>query len=342
MAASPIRISVIVPAYNCADALRRCLTALAAQSSAADEILVVDDASTDGTAEVATRVGVRVVSMPGNGGPAAARNRGAAVARGDVLLFVDADVVVPPGTIGRVRETFARDPELAALFGSYDASPAAPGLISRYRNLLHHFVHQEGNPNASTFWAGLGAIRRPVFIEVGGFDADRYPRPAIEDIELGYRLKRAGYRLRLDRRLQATHLKEWTFRSMVHTDIVYRALPWARLLLEHPTIAADLNLRPGQRISAVFVGLALVSLGLAPLAPGLLAVSAVCFLVVLALNRRFYALLLRGGLGFTVGALPLHMLYFVYCGATGLYARVEWPVRSAAMALQKLARSVRA
>ena len=82
-------------------------------------------------------------------------------------------------------------------------------MVSQYRNLLHHFVHQEGNPEASTFWAGCGAVRRAAFDAVAGYDEARFRRPSIEDIELGYRLRRAGYRIRLDRDLQCTHLKRW-------------------------------------------------------------------------------------------------------------------------------------
>ena len=78
-------------------------------------------------------------------------------------------------------------------------APRLQGVVSQYRNLLHHFVHQHGNSEASTFWAGCGAIRRSVFEEMGGFDEQRFPTPSIEDIELGYRLRQAGHRILLDK-----------------------------------------------------------------------------------------------------------------------------------------------
>ena len=181
MAVAETCISVIVPVHNDPGDLRLGLDALWSAAPADCEIIVVDDGSTDATASVAAGMGVSVVALAKNSGPAAARNEGARRARGAILLFVDADVVLAPGAIERVQRLFADHPEYAAVFGSYDARPSCRRLVSRYRNLLHHFVHQRGHVEASTFWAGCGAIRRSVFHEVGGFDAGRFRRPSIED-----------------------------------------------------------------------------------------------------------------------------------------------------------------
>jgi len=226
------RVSVIVPAYKNAQQLEECLSALKRDALPDTEIIVVDDASRDETPATAERCGVRVLRLAENAGPGGARNHGASHARGDILFFVDSDVVVRPGSVARVAQVFREHPDLAAVFGSYDAHPRAAGVVSQYRNLLHHFVHQQGNSDASTFWAGCGAIRRRVFEEVGGFDGQRFPRSSIEDIELGYRLRQAGYRILLDKSLQGTHLKRWSLRSVIWTDVTRRAIPWSRLILE--------------------------------------------------------------------------------------------------------------
>jgi hypothetical protein len=319
-----IRLSVIVPAFNNARYLVQCLTALRDARPPAAELIVVDDASTDDTPAVAAAAGASVLTMSRNGGPGAARNYGAQRARGEVLLFVDADVVVASGTLSRVERAFAADPALGALFGSYDDDPQSPELVSRYRNLLHHFVHQEGDPDAGTFWAGLGAVRRPVFLAVGGFDGARFPRPSIEDIELGYRIRRAGHRIRLDRELQGKHLKRWGLWSMVRTDVTCRALPWGRLLMRTAPSTADLNLGASQRVSAVLTGLALAAAVLALQWSGLLAVSGLALAGVALLNRRFYALLWRRGGARLAGAgFALHLLYFVYSAASFAYVWLE-------------------
>ncbi|MCS6926165.1 MAG: glycosyltransferase family 2 protein [Candidatus Binatia bacterium] len=313
-----MHLSIIVPVYNSRQQLMACLSALVASSSADVEVIVVDDASTDDSAMVAAQFpGVQVYRLPQNSGPAAARNEGARHARGEILFFVDADVVVAPDAVRRVRKVFEAQPDLAAVFGSYDDRPSAPGVVSQYRNLLHHFVHQHGNPDASTFWAGCGAIRRAVFAAVGGFDAQRFPRPAIEDIELGYRLRRAGYRILLDKSLRGTHLKRWTLGSMIRTDLMARAIPWTRLLLSSGQMPNDLNVTRSQWASVALVGAACMALLLAAWWPVLFVPAGIALGGVVGLNWRLFAFFARRrGLAFACLCVPLHMLHYC-CGGIG-------------------------
>lgn len=323
-----VHVSIVVPVYNDPRDLYECLSALIAASSPEAEIIVVDDASTDATPSVATRMGVRVLRLAKNSGPGAARNCGARHAQGELLFFVDADVVVAPEAVSRVVQVFAEHPEVAAVFGSYDARPRVEGVVSQYRNLLHHFVHQHGNPEASTFWAGCGAIRRSVFEEVGGFDETFTPPCSVDDIELGYRIRQAGHRIRLDKALQGTHLKRWTLRSVILTDITHRAVPWSRLILETKDTPNDLNLKGGQRLSAALVMLACLLLPLAALRVELLALSAVALLGVVILNRDLYAFFFRQrGLLFAGTCIPLHLLYYLYGGLSYLYVWIGFQLR---------------
>ena len=149
------------------------------------------DGPDDALAATAAAIGAAVLVLDERGGPARARNRGARAASRDILLFVDADVEVPVNLAARVAGLFTAHPEVAAVFGSYDAEPDAPGLVSQFRNLLHHFVHQTARETASTFWAGCGAVRREAFERVGGFD-ESWTEPSIEDIELGIQARRGG------------------------------------------------------------------------------------------------------------------------------------------------------
>jgi glycosyltransferase involved in cell wall biosynthesis len=304
------------------------------------EIIVVDDASTDGSSAVAAEMGARVLQLAKNSGPSSARNYGARHARGEILFFVDADIVVMPGAASRIAKVFEEHPDVDAVFGSYNACPRTPGVVSQYRNLLHHYVHQKGNPEASTFWAGCGAVRRSAFEAIGGFDEKRFPR-CIEDIELGYRLRQAFRRIFLDKGLYGTHLKRWTLRSMIRTDIFCRAVPWTRLILESKKAPQDLNLKRGQRLSVVLAGLSLLFLFLAAFQPELLELSAGAFAGVIVLNRDLYAFFFRQrGLLFTIACISLHLLYYLYGGGTFLYVWFDFQLRGAVVPPPKVKRRI--
>ncbi len=282
-----MRLAAIVPATDHPPTLGRCVEAIRVAEDPPEELIVVENAA--------------------GPGPAAARNAGAALASADadVLVFVDADVLPRRGAFRRIRLAFATEPELDGVFGSYDDEPEAPGIVSGFRNLLHHHVHQSGGGPAHTFWAGLGAIRRDAFAASGGFDAERFPAASVEDIELGLRLTDAGSRIVLDPAIQGTHLKAWTLAEMLRVDFERRGRPWSELLLERRDGTATLNLAWEHRLSALasLVGVTAACARRPRLAAG-------CLGALLVLNARFYGLLLRrrGPAGAVTGP-ALHALH---------------------------------
>lgn len=311
-----LRLSVVVPATDAPPTLESCRSAIEEQLAPDDELIVVSDGDPVG--------------------PAAARNAGTRDATGDVLLFVDADVVLCEGALERVRAAFGENRSLGALFGSYDDSPADEGTVSNFRNLLHHHVHQSSPGLAATFWAGIGAVRRELFESVGGFNERTYRHPSIEDIELGMRMSAAGVQIVLDPDVQGTHLKGWTLREMVRTDFLRRGAPWVALLLETsakgstngavpasfeaPSAATALNLNWRHRASALAaLGIAL---GIARRRPGVAILSAAALL---ALNASFYRLLLaRRGSREAAAGVALHTLHHLTAVASipvGVVAR---------------------
>jgi GT2 family glycosyltransferase len=309
-------VSVIVPVRDGGAAFAESLASLARLDPPPAERIVVEDGPQNDSP--AYPAGTTVIRLPTARGPAAARNAGAAVASGDLLFFVDADVVVPADAIARIQRAMAES-DLDAVFGSYDRTPAAPGFISQFKNLVHRFVHQQANDVAKTFWSACGAIRRPTFERLGGFD-ERYADPSVEDIELGMRLTRAGGRIRLEKSLEVTHLKRWTFRSMLHTDIVRRALPWSRLLLAEPRLPDDLNLRWKARIAAGLTGLLSLTLALAVVMPRVLVAALLMAVALIAIDWplwRYFAS--ERGWWFALRAMPLQWLYYSYSGAAFLW-----------------------
>jgi GT2 family glycosyltransferase len=321
--AAPARptVSVIVPVYKGGAAFAHCLEALLAARPAPLEILVVDDGSDDGSDRRALRPGVTLLHSGGRRGPAAARNLGAWAARGDLLFFVDADVTVPPGALGQFIPLFQQDASVAAVIGSYDDQPPCPNLLSQYKNLLHHRVHQLTNEEGFTFWGACGVVRREVFLQAGGFD-EGYRRPSIEDIELGYRLKAAGHSIRVHKSLQVKHWKTWTAGLLFRTDFFQRALPWTALILQAGRMPNDLNLGHPARARVALACLLPVLAAAGLLWPAALGLAALAALALLALDAPVFNFFRqKRGLWFAARALPWHWFSHLFSGvafATGV------------------------
>jgi GT2 family glycosyltransferase len=308
-----VDVSVIVPVHNGGASFRRCLESLAAANPRPSEVIVVAD-DDDASAQFAEEWGAGVLRLAGPHGPARARNLGAQAAKADVLFFVDADVAIHPDAVGQVAASLSTDPDLAAVFGTYDESPAATDLLSQYKNLLHHYTHMAASEDAFTFWGACGAIRRRVFLDLGGFD-EGYRRPSIEDIELGYRLKQRGYRIRLCKTLQVKHLKRWGAIPLLRSDFFCRAIPWTDLILHEGRVVNDLNLGVSSRISIVFAYLLVAALAAALRRPGFIGLAVVLGAMLVMLNAGLYSFFIhRRGLVFTLQAIPWHWFYFLYGG----------------------------
>lgn len=280
------------------------------------EIIVAADGARDDCRPLARAAGAAVIDIPGPSGPAVARNRAAAAAGGELLVFVDADVVVAPDAIRGMCSLLADAPELAAVFGAYDLDPPARNFMSQFKNLSHSYVHEVGNPDATTFWAGFGAIRADVFRALGGFD-ERFARPSIEDIELGSRVVGAGYRIRLNPAFRGTHLKRWTLRSSIATDIFARGIPWTQLIHRSGTLSNDLNTRVELRLSVVAAAGVLASVLALPLTSRAAVVAALCIVALVVLNLDYYRWFTRTrGFAFAARVMPAHLVHHLCNGVS--------------------------
>lgn len=317
-------VSVIIPVHNGGENFRRCLLSLSESSIHPDEIIVVADGDSDGSWRIAEGFNAEILRLPTPGGPARARNLGAQRAKGEILFFVDADVTIARNAMGLVIEAFDREPDLAAIFGSYDDEPFETSFLSQYKNLFHHYVHQTSSDEASTFWAACGAIQREIFFKMGGFD-EGFRWPSIEDIELGYRLKRAGYRIRLLKNLKVKHLKHWGVRSLLNADFFYRAIPWTRLIMKEGKFLDDLNLKTSNRISVVSVYILILALLGSLYMPWLLIMVLLPILLLLFLNSRLYCFFKqKRGILFMLKTIPWHWLYLFYSGLAFVISAVDY------------------
>ena len=322
-------ISVIIPAYRAGSTIGACLDALFAAGFTRDEITVVDDGAPDDTVEVARSRGVVPLQPGTNRGAAQARNSGVAATNGELLYFVDADVVVHPDVRGRIERFFTENADHAAVFGSYDDDPPDQPRVSRIRNLLHHHVHQISGGPASTFWTGCGALRRADFEAAGGF---RPEDEMIEDVGLGLRLARLGRPVVLDPGLQCGHLKRWSWRGFAWTDYRGRAMPWTKMMLdpENHDLLHVLNAGTRGKAAVICVGLSLLSIAALLLSAWFgLALALASVTALAGLERRFLALVARR-MGFADAVVAVGVLWVHYLAAGAGYAHVRLAGGSAA------------
>ncbi len=224
-------ISVIVPAYNAEGTLGECLAGLAASTRAPYEIIVVDDASTDRSREIANRANVRVIALDANLGAARAKNRGANVASGDILFFTDSDILVKPDALGILAERLT-GANLTGVVGVLDGEIPFQDFASRFKNYWMNFTYARLAPEKTVglFYTSAAAIRREVFAQLGGFDENYHGASLIEDSEFGQRLWQGGARVVIEPRVAVIHLKSYTVGQVLHTDYLRaRALMLLRL-----------------------------------------------------------------------------------------------------------------
>jgi hypothetical protein len=317
-------LSVIVPVKNGHNVLPRMLEMLSHSELPREtwELIVVDDGSTDDSVAIASAYADLVIRMPEpSHGPGYARNRGVERARGECVVFLDADVVVRPDTLTRLAETMMTRSDVDAVFGAYCDEPEAAGVVSKYRNLLHHYTHAQEPGEAQTFWAGCGCVRRAVFVQVGMYDEWRFSRPQIEDVELGYRLSAHGHRILLQPEIQVTHLKRWTFGGMLKADFMDRGVPLGASARRASRAARQGGIE-GQEPQPADEGeeqhlpglsrLLLLALSVRPKDHLLATLGGVCLLIVIVRGLPLYGFFYRKrGLPFAICGVVLHMIYYL-------------------------------
>lgn len=275
----PVRYSVIVPAYQAAGTLPACLAALANQTVAPQsyEVIVVDDGSTDGTAEIAQQAGVITVTQA-HAGAAAARNRGAALARGELLLFTDADCAPVPGWIAAITAPFSARPQKSDSDPGDFVAGAKGAYLTRQQSTVARFTQLEyedrydrmaGAERIDFIDTYSAAYRRDVFLANNGFDTRIW---WVEDQEFSFRLAEKGYRLVFAPTAQVYHQHNRTLAQYARRK--FRIGMWkVRVTRQHPTQIAQDSHTPG----SLKVQLLLAAAGL-----GLLVLAAIASIVLKA------------------------------------------------------------
>lgn len=310
------RISVVMPVYNAENLLGECLAALRASTWSDYEVVVVDDSSTDRSREIAADYGCRVVPSGGRLGPAGARNKGVEAANGEIIFFIDSDVVVRPDTLTRLIAAFEDDAGLAGVLGVQAPQMRFRNLCSVYKNLwMYHTYARRAGEDVPLFYTTAAAIRRQAFIDSGGFDLN-YRNPNIEDTDYGQTLARQGFRVRVLPDLEVEHVKGYDLAGLLRVDFL-RSMSLARLKLRKSADGItnnDTSVPTGYIVSVPLACLAAVGLvlGLVLGSPTLLLANFLALATVLVLNVPFLSLIRTHGgtrtLGLSCGLLIIELL----------------------------------
>ncbi|GAB3980525.1 hypothetical protein GCM10027615_59220 [Plantactinospora veratri] len=312
------RVSVIVPNYNKEKTLRACLAAVYAQTRPAAEVIVVDDASTDRSRQIAAEFPCAVLAFPVNRGVSAARNAGAARAGGDLLFFVDSDIALAPDALAGAVAELRAHPNCGVVQGIYDLTPLfADGPVESYKTLFEHFWRRRDVGVTAITMFALTAVPRAVFELVGGFD-ERL-RDA-EDVEFGTRLP-ASYEIRTSDRVVGRHddvdrlgpyLSEHFRRARTYAGAVVAAR-WApgpaKSDVEPAERRAPHRIDLGSVVGLLGSALAVVGLPLAVWSPWLLPVPLAGLAAFLGADRALLGFALRQrGPGFLIFSTGMRFL----------------------------------
>jgi len=283
-------VSVIIPVKNGAATLEACLHALRRSYYGNFEVVVANDHSTDQSVEIARRHDCTIVEIEKECGANSARNYGARFARGEILVFLDADIIVTRETLLGIVETLAGD-GVDAVVGIYTAKHRHESLVSQYKNLWIRYSYIKSSPAIDWLFGSISGIRRDAFERLGGFNADLLARDGHDDVELGKRFARAHLSIALDMDIEVEHLKRYTFTSFLVNEF-HRSSGFSELAVRYGEAARAfrkgfVNVYPAFVVSTVVAPAVLLATiaAVVGLLPTWVAFAAVG--VYLAVNIRF-------------------------------------------------------
>lgn len=318
-----MNISIIIPCYQNEDTLVKTLESVNKSSLTDFEVIVINDNPyTELTVSTDTcPFPLTIIQNHEHLGCAESRNKGARTAKGDILFFTDADVCLKPDTIKKL--TAALDDSVAASIGSYTVDTPVKNACSAFKNIFHHYNHQNLDMYSPSFWTGCGAIYKKTFLELKGFDTAEEVSP-IEDIDLGYRLTEAGYKIKIIKDAYVVHLKNYSFKKLIMSDLCFRAIPWTYIILKNKKIPPSSNTSSNYKLSliltAVFASFNI--LNILQFSFGYTFAATLSLLGIGLLNLKFLNLTAKAyGHFFLIKAIPLLLLYFICC-ITGMAAGI--------------------
>jgi glycosyltransferase involved in cell wall biosynthesis len=312
-------VSVIIPVKNGSATIGSCLQSVKRSYYKNLEVIVVDDHSTDGTADIARRYGCTVLQVTDGHGANHARNVGAASAKGTILLFIDADIMIRRETILTVVEKLEEE-GVDAVVGLYTARHRHENFVSQYKNLWVRYSYLKSPAEIDWLFGAISGIKREAFEKLGGFDTGLRNQQGTEDIELGKRFSQAKMNVLLDIDIEVEHLKNYTLRSFITNEFT-RSRGFAELATQLGETVVSLrkgfaNVYPSFVLSTFFslIVLTAVVISLAGFLPPWYSLLAIGFYLVLNIRFLNYLEQVRGLFAMMV-MIPILFLDHLVCCA---------------------------
>jgi len=209
-----MKISIIIPVYNSSLTLKECLEAIFNSNFKNFEVIVISDNSTDNSVGIAKQYQCKIIELSENKGPAFARNEGAKISEGDILLFVDSDVIIKKDALNYLSEKFLQN-EIDAIQGIYSHELKYKSIVTQYQMSYNcYYIWPENKKYASTLSTCCLAIRKKIFFNLKGFNVN-FKRPSAEDEEFGYFLIDKGYKILILRELNVEHRVNYNLKHFI-------------------------------------------------------------------------------------------------------------------------------
>jgi len=312
-------ISVIIPIRDGSDTLGRCLASLKRSTFLPSEIIVVDDCSKEDCSEIVRSFGFKSIRLNEPHEAEYARNKGAELATGDILVFTDCDMLLQPDVLQRIHHHFSEN-HYTAISGVCTPETDDKKLAARYKNLWLYYSYTNSPKDFDWFILSIGAVKRDAFFELKGFRTNFPTVSGGGDLEFGRRLKQAGKKILLDTTIQGKHLKQYTLGSLLRNDYI-RGLGWFQFAVEKkilPYVIKKMriaNIYPGFIISVIVSLLLFASLLLLPFFKISLVLAGLFTLAYLIINYRLFRFFYqKTGTVFLLKAMPLSLVDHLVAG----------------------------
>ena len=261
LSATPF-ISIIIPNHNGEKTIGLCLEAACSSNYSNFEIVVVDDCSTDNSIALIAPYPCRLIRLPEHGGASRARNAGAENSKGDVLFFIDADCLLQKDTLAKAASAYMKNGPEIIIGGTYTRLPYDQNFFSIFQSIYIHYSETKNIQNPDYVATHAMLIQAEVFKTSGGLNEEFMP--ILEDVEFSHRLKRMGYRLRMEPAIQVQHIFDFTLKKSFRNGI-RKTKYWSIYSLKNKDLLSDSGTASQEfkfNVLSCFANIAFMLLGL--------------------------------------------------------------------------------